>query len=48
VETKFFLATVTMPRVLLLLLTFTLGLVAASAILRKPTKSKEKVNVEHS
>jgi uncharacterized integral membrane protein len=45
VETKFLLATVTMPRVLLLLLTFTLGLVAglitASTILRKPAKSKE-------
>jgi len=52
VETKFLLATVTMPRVLLLLLTFTLGLVAglitASIILRKPAKSKEKVKVEQS
>jgi len=48
VETRFLLTTVTMPRELLLLLTFTLGLVAASAILRKPAKSKEKVNVEHS
>ena len=51
VETKFLLATVTMPRVLLLLLTFTLGLVAglitASIILRKPAKSKEKIKVEH-
>ncbi|MGB2862204.1 MAG: lipopolysaccharide assembly protein LapA domain-containing protein [Sedimentisphaerales bacterium] len=52
VETKFLLATVTMPRVLLLLLTFTLGLVAglitASIILRKPAKSKEKVKAEQS
>ena len=52
VETKFLLATVTMPRVLLLLLTFTLGLVAglitASIILRKPAKSKEKIKVEQS
>jgi len=50
VETKFLLATVTMPRVLLLLLTFTLGLVAgliiASIILRKPAKLKEKIKVE--
>jgi uncharacterized integral membrane protein len=50
VETKFLLATVTMPRVLLLLLTFSLGLVAglisASIILRKPAKSKEKIKVE--
>jgi uncharacterized integral membrane protein len=52
VETKFLLATVTMPRVLLLLLTFTLGLVAgliiASIILRKPTKLKEKIKVGQS
>jgi len=52
VETKFLLATVTMPRVLLLLLTFTLGLVAglitASIILRKPAKSKEKIKLEQS
>jgi len=50
VETKFLLATVTMPRVLLLLSTFTLGLIAglisASFILRKPAKSKEKIKVE--
>jgi uncharacterized integral membrane protein len=50
VETKFLFATVTMPRVLLLLLTFTLGLVAgliiASIILRKPAKLKEKIKVE--
>jgi len=52
VETKFLLATVTLPRVLLLLLTFILGfvggLITASIVLRKPAKSKEKVNVEHS
>lgn len=52
VETKFLLATVTMPRVLLLLLTFTLGLIAgliiASIILRKPAKSKEKIKLEQS
>ena len=50
VETKFLLATVTMPRVLLLLLTFTLGfvggLITASFILRKPAKLKEKIKVE--
>ncbi len=52
VETRFLFATVTMPRVLLLLLTFTLGLIAglitASFILRKPAKSKEKVEAEQS
>jgi uncharacterized integral membrane protein len=51
VETKFLLATVTMPRVLLLLLTFILGfvggLITSSFILRKPAKPKEKVKVEH-
>ncbi len=47
VETRFLLARVTMPRVLLLFITFTLGFVAglitASFILRKPEKSAEKV-----
>ena len=46
VETRFLLARVTMPRVLLLFLTFTLGFVAglitASFILRKTDKSAEK------
>jgi uncharacterized integral membrane protein len=50
VGTKFLLMTVTMPRVLLLLLTFTLGvvggLIAASFILRKPDKSKEKTKTK--
>ena len=44
VETKFLLLTITMPRVLLLLLTFTLGfvggMITASFILRKPDKVK--------
>jgi len=47
VETKFLLATIKLPRVLLLLLTFTLGfaggLIAASFVLRKPAKSKDEV-----
>jgi hypothetical protein len=51
VENKLLLAIVMMPRVPPLLLTFTLGLAAglitASTILRKPVKSKEKVNIEH-
>ena len=46
VETKFLLLTITMPRVLLLLLTFTLGfvggMITASFILRKPDKVKAK------
>lgn len=50
VETKFLLMTVTMPRVLLLLLTFTLGfvggMITASVILRKSNKSQEKVKAE--
>lgn len=50
VETKFLLMTVTMPRVLLLLLTFVLGfvggMVTASFILRKSDKSREKVKTE--
>lgn len=50
VETKFLLMTVTMPRVLLLLLTFVLGfvggMVTASFILRKSDKSQEKVKTE--
>ena len=50
VETKFLLMTVTMPRVLLLLLTFVLGfvggMVTASFILRKSDKSREQVKTE--
>ena len=50
VETKFLLMTFTMPRVLLLLLTFTLGfvggMITASFILRKSDKSREKVKTE--
>jgi uncharacterized integral membrane protein len=50
VETKFLLMTVTMPRVLLLLLTFVLGfvggMVTASFILRKSDKSRVKVKTE--
>jgi len=46
VETRFLLATIKMPRVLLLMLTFILGfvggLITASFILIKPAKSKEK------
>jgi len=45
VETKFLFLTVTMPRVLLLLVTFVLGfvggLITASYVLRKPAKSQE-------
>jgi uncharacterized integral membrane protein len=52
VETKFLLATITLPRVILLLLTFTLGfvggLITASFILRKPVKSNIKVKAEQS
>jgi len=47
VETRFLFARVTMPRVLLLILTFTCGFVAglltASFVLRKSPKSAEKV-----
>jgi len=50
VETKFLFMAITMPRVLLLLLTFTLGfiggMIAASIILKKSDKSKEKINAE--
>ena len=50
VETKFLLMTITMPRVLLLLLTLTLGfvggMITASVILRKSDKSHEKVKAE--
>ena len=46
VETKFLLLTITMPRVLLLLLTFTLGfvggMITASFILRKPKVKAEQ------
>ena len=45
VETKFLFLTVTMPRVLLLFVTFILGfvggLITASYVLRKPAKSRE-------
>ena len=45
VETKFLFLTVTMPRVLLLFVTFALGfvggLITASYVLRKPAKSQE-------
>jgi putative membrane protein len=45
VETRFLFLTVTMPRVLLLLVTFVLGfvggLITASYVLRKPAKSEE-------
>jgi len=45
VETKLLFLTVTMPRVLLLFVTFVLGfvggLVTASYVLRKPAKSQE-------
>ena len=50
VETKFLLMTVAMPRVILLLLTFTLGfiggMITASFILKKSHKSREKSNAE--
>jgi len=46
VETKLLFMTITMPRVLMLMLTFILGfiggLVTASYILRKPSKSVSK------
>jgi len=46
IETKFLFMSITMPRVLLLILTFILGfiggLVTASYILRKPSKSVSK------
>jgi len=45
VETRFLFLTVTMPRVLLLFVTFVLGfvggLITASYVLRKPAKSQE-------
>ncbi len=45
VETRFLFLTVTMPRVLLLFVTFVLGfvggLITASYVLRKPAKSEE-------
>ena len=47
VETKFLLMTITMPRVILLLLTFTLGfvggIITASFILKKSGKPQEKI-----
>jgi uncharacterized integral membrane protein len=50
VETKFLFMAVTMPRVLLLLLTFTLGfvggIITASIILKKSSKSQEKIKAE--
>lgn len=52
VETKFLLMTVTMPRVILLLLTFTLGfvggMITTSVILKKSGKSQEKTKAERS
>lgn len=52
VETKFLLNTIILPRVLLLLLTFTLGfvggLITASFILKKPAKIKGKIKQEQS
>jgi putative membrane protein len=45
VETRFLFLTVTMPRVLLLFVTFVLGfaggVITASYVLRKPAKSEE-------
>jgi len=50
VETKFLLMTFTMPRVLLLLLTFTLGfvggMITTSVILKKSGKVHEKNQAE--
>jgi len=50
VETKFLFATITLPRVLLLLLTFTLGfvggIITASVILKKSGKSQNKTKAE--
>lgn len=50
VETKFLFATITLPRVLLLLLTFTLGfvggIITASVILKKSGKSQKKTKAE--
>ena len=50
VETKFLLMTFTMPRVLLLLLTFTLGfvggMITTSVILKKSGKANEKKKAE--
>lgn len=50
VETKFLLMTFTMPRVLLLLLTFTLGfvggMITTSVILKKSGKANEEKKVE--
>ena len=47
VETKFLLMRFTMPRVLLLLLTFTLGfvggMITTSVMLKKPSKPQEKI-----
>jgi uncharacterized integral membrane protein len=52
VETKFLFMAVTMPRVILLLLTFTLGfvggMITASFILKKSGKSQEKIKTERS
>ena len=51
VETKFLLMRFTMPRVLLLLLTFTLGfvggMIATSIMLKKSGKSHEKTKTQH-
>ena len=52
VETKFLFMAFTMPRVLLLLLTFTLGfvggMIATSIILKKSGKAQEKTKAERS
>ena len=52
VETKFLLTSVTMPRVLLLLLTFMFGfvggMIAASVILKKSEKVKDHKQTERS
>lgn len=49
VKTKFLFAEITMPRVLLLLMTFTLGfvagLIATGLLFRKSDKSAEKTKV---
>ena len=51
VETKFLLMRFTMPRVLLLLLTFTLGfvggMITTSIMLKKSGKSHEKTKTQH-
>lgn len=52
VETKFLFMRFTMPRVLLLLLTFTLGfvggMITTSVILKKSGKTQKKIKAERS